>query len=173
MALRTSGRGERLVEGLAENLLREDLHCLDHADAYTAFIEEGWTEDDISGKFERRHRTILKFLRLAHYPQKAKGLIRANREVFTTNLLFYKFVAKNWKTESELLQALREAMNGKTPNPQPLAKMTANLNRLVNSVNRYNELNCKVNGSDETGKITITHKSKDALDKVISLFDED
>jgi len=173
LILRMKGRGERLIEGLAENLLREDLHCLDQADAYAALVEEGWTQDEIAGKFERRRRTILQFLRLARYPQKAKDLIRANREVFTTNLLFNKFVAKNWKSEDELTQALREAVDGKKPKPQAPAKMTANLNRLVKSVNRYNGLNCQVNGSDETGKITITYKSNDALEKIISLFDED
>jgi hypothetical protein len=40
-------------------------------------------------------------------------------------------------------------------------------------VGRYNELGCKVSGNDETGKITITYKSKAALEKIISLFEED
>ncbi len=173
LILRMKGRGERLIEGLAENLLREELHCLDQADAYAALVEEGWTQDEIAEKFERRRRTILQFLRLARYPQKAKDLIRANREVFTTNLLFNKFIAKNWKSEDDLLQALWEAVNGRKPNPQPPARMTANLNRLVKSVNRYNGLNCKVEGDDEAGKISITYKSQAALEKIISLFDED
>jgi ParB family chromosome partitioning protein len=173
LVLRMKGRGDRLVEGLAENLLREDLHCLDQADAYAALVEEGWTEGEIAEKFERRRRTILQFLRLARYPQKAKDLIRANRGVFTTNLLFNKFVAKTWKSDDELLQALKEAVNGKRAQPQPSAKMTTTQNRLVKSVSRYNGLDCQVSGSDESGRITISYKSKAALEKIISLFDED
>ncbi len=173
LVLRMKGRGDRLAEGLAENLLREDLHCLDQADAYAALVEEGWTEGEIAEKFERRRRTILQFLRLARYPQKAKDLIRANREVFTTNLLFNKFVAKNWKSDDELLRALKEAVNGRKPQPQPPAKMTTNQNRLVKSVSRYNGLDCKVSGSDEAGRITIAYKSKAALEKIIALFAAD
>ena len=152
------------------------MHCLDQAEAYAALVEEGWTQEKIAEKFERRRRTILQFLRLARYPQKAKDLIRTNREVFTTNLLFNKFVAKNWKNEGELMQALKEALNGarpKTPPPATLGGPTANLSRLVKSVNRYNGLACKASGGDETGKITITYKSKTALDKIISLFEND
>jgi ParB/RepB/Spo0J family partition protein len=173
LVLRMKGRGERLLEGLSENLHREDLHCLDQAEAYAALVEEGWSEGEIAEKFERRRRTILQFLRLARYPQKAKDLIRANPEVFTTNLLFNKFIARNWKSDDELLEALKEAVNGRKPNPSPPAKLTASQNRLVKSVKRYNGLDCKVMGGDEAGKVTITYKSKTALEKIISLFDED
>jgi ParB/RepB/Spo0J family partition protein len=171
LVLRLNGRGERLVEGLAENLLREDLHCLDLAEAYAALIEEGWTEEEIAGKFERRRRTILQFLRLARYPQKAKDLIRTHGAIFTTHLLFNKFVAKSWKNDNELLQALRETINGRKPQPPP--KITVNQNRLVTSVSRHSEMGCRVSGNDETGKVTITYKSKAALEKIISLFEED
>lgn len=173
LVLRLNSRGERVAEGLAENLLREDLHCLDLAEAYAALIEEGWSEEEIARKFERRRRTILQFLRLARYPQKAKDLIRANMGVFTTHLLFNKFVAKSWKSDSELLQALREMINGRKPQPKQQPKMTANQNRLVTFVGRYNEMGCRVSGNDETGQITITYKSKAALEKIISLFEED
>ncbi|HKX27359.1 MAG TPA: ParB/RepB/Spo0J family partition protein [Blastocatellia bacterium] len=178
LVVRMSGRGERLIEGLAENLLREDLHCLDQADAYAALIEEGWTQEEIAHKFERRRRTILQFLRLARYPQRAKDLIRANRELFTTNLLFNKFIAKNWKSEEELLQAVREVI-GNRPKLQPAAPVTTptdlstNLTRLIALVNRYNGLGCKAKGTDESGKIVITYKSKSALEKILSLFEED
>src|SRR5262249_23288705 len=145
----------------------------DQAEAYAALVEEGWTQEEIAEKFERRRRTILQFLRLARYPQKAKDLIRTNREVFTTNLLFNKFIAKNWKSEGELMQALKEVLNGNKQKPQVSAKTTAKLDRLVKSVNRYNGLACHVTGSDEIGKITITYKSKTALEKVISLFEVD
>jgi ParB/RepB/Spo0J family partition protein len=173
LILRMNGRGERLVEGLAENLLREDLHCLDQAEAYAALIEEGWTESEVAEKFERRRRTILQFLRLARYPQKAKDLIRANREVFTTNLLFNKFIAKTWKSERELMQALKDVLNGAKPKPQAPTPTPRNLDRLMKSVNRYNGLACKVAGSDEAGRITITYKSKSALEKIVSLFEND
>ena len=80
LVLRMAGRGERLAEGLSENLLREDLHALDQAEAYAALLEEGWTQTQLAEKFDRRRRTILQFLRLARFPQAARDLIRAKWE---------------------------------------------------------------------------------------------
>src|SRR5262249_10484825 len=142
-------------------------------EAYAALVEEeGWTEEAIAGKFERRRRTILQFLRLARFPQNAKDFIRANREAFSAYLLFNRFVAKKWKSEKELLQALGEAINGGKTERQPTPKVTANQNRLLKSMSRYDELGCRVSGNDETGRITITYKSKAALEKIISIFEE-
>jgi ParB/RepB/Spo0J family partition protein len=174
LILRMGGRSERLLEGLAENLLREDLHCLDQAEAYAALIEEGWTQEQIAEKFDRRQRTILKFLRLARYPQKARDFIRANRELFTTSLLLNHFVARNWKSENELLRSLREAAGQRSTSARPSrARVTPSQQRLIRSVSRYNGLSCQVSGADEAGKITITYKSKTALEKIIRLFEED
>ena len=44
LVLRLVNRGERLLEGLAENLLREDLHCLDQAEAYAASVQPSSTK---------------------------------------------------------------------------------------------------------------------------------
>jgi ParB/RepB/Spo0J family partition protein len=171
LILRMKGRGERLVEGLAENLLREDLHCLDQADAYAALIEEGWTESQIAEKFERRRRTILQFLRLARYPQPAKDLIRANRDVFSTNLLFNQFIAKTWKSDGELMQALKNALTRARPKAPTPAPTPPNLERLMNAVNRHNGLHCKAAGTEELGKITITYKSRDAFENLLACFE--
>jgi ParB family transcriptional regulator, chromosome partitioning protein len=173
LILRMKGRGERLVEGLAENLLREDLHCLDQAEAYAALVEEGWSQDEIAEKFERRRRTILQFLRLARYPQTAKELIRSNRDVFTTNLLFNKFIAKNWKGDEELMRALREAINGKKPQVAKPAKPSSGFQRLLKSIDRHEGLVCQGKGTDESGKITLRYKDNAALEKLIAVFEKE
>ena len=80
---------------------------------------------------------------------------------------------KNWKSETELLQALKQVTASqklRTPSP---AKPTANLSRLTKAVNRYNGLACKVKGNDEIGRITITYKGKTALEKIVALFEDD
>ena len=162
------------MEGLAENLLREDLHCLDQAEAYAALVEEGWTEAQIADKFDRRRRTVLQFLRLAKYPEKAKLLIRAHRESFTTFLLFNKFVAKSWKSEDVLMQALQQVVAGKEAarNKKEL-RPTREALRLVQSINRYNGLSCKVKGTPESGRMVITYQNRAAFEKVIALFEQD
>jgi ParB family transcriptional regulator, chromosome partitioning protein len=172
LILRMKGRGERLVEGLAENLLREDLHCLDQAEAYAALVEEGWSQDEIAEKFERRRRTILQFLRLARYPQMAKELIRSNRDVFTTNLLFNKFIAKNWKGDEELMRALREAINGKKPQTSKAAKPSTGFQRLLKAISRHEGIAVQGKGTEESGKITLRYKDHPTLERLIAIFEK-
>lgn len=171
LILKLNDRGKRLAEGLAENLFREDLHCLDQAEAYAALVAEGWSEDQISETFERRRKTILQFLRLARYPEKAKSVIRAHQDVFTTYLLFNKFIAKTWKSEEELLQRLEDAVKGKGITKKSAAPPPPAVNRLVRAVQSFNGLKCKVTGNYETGKIVIDYKNQAALDRIIALFE--
>jgi ParB/RepB/Spo0J family partition protein len=172
LILRMNGRGERLIEGLAENLLREDLHCLDQAEAYAALIEEGWTQDEIAEKFERRRRTILQFLRLARYPQEARDYIRLHREQFTTHLLFNKFVAKTWKNNAELMKALHSAIEPRpTVAPVPERKIAPKLEQLTQAIDRHSDLKSQVTGNEKAGKLTIRFQSPEALEKLIALFE--
>jgi ParB/RepB/Spo0J family partition protein len=171
LVLRLPERGQRLAEGLAENLLREDLHCLDQAEAYAALLAEGWSEDQIAETFERRRKTVLQFLRLARYPEKAKKYIRAHKDVFTAYLLFNKFIAKSWKSEAELLEKLREAVAGKRKVPAAKPVATPEFARLARAVQGFNGLRCKVSGSAGAGKLTISFQNRAALQKLIKLFE--
>ena len=172
LVLQLSNRGDRLAEGLAENLLREELHCLDQAEAYASLLEEGWTEAVLAEKFDRRRRTILQFIRLSKYPEGAKKIIRENQAVFTTFLLFNKFVAKKWKSDIELIRALKQVLEKKSTRSRA-QQTTKEGEHLIRTVNRYNGLSCKVNGDANAGKIQISYKTHDALAKIIALFEQD
>lgn len=174
LVLRLGNRGERLAEGLAENLLREDLHCLDQADAYAALLEEGWTETEIAEKFERRRRTILQFLRLSKYPERAKKIIREHQEMFSTFLLFNNFVAKTWKSEDDLIRALKQVVESKSKKKNlPRALLTKEGKRLIQLINRYNGLSSKVTGDNKVGKVVISYKNQVAFEKIIALFEQE
>lgn len=171
LILQLPDRGKRLAEGLAENLFREDLHCLDQAEAYAALVAEGWDETKISQTFERRRKTILQFLRLARYPEKAKALIRKHREVFTTYVLFNKFIAKSWKNDDELLEAMKMEVGGKKPAVKNKEVVVPEAGRLLNALQGVRGLKCRISGNSEAGKIVIDYQSKAALEKIISLFE--
>lgn len=171
LILRLQDRGQRLAEGLAENLFREDLHCLDQAEAYAALLEEGWTETQIAETFERRRKTILQFLRLARYPETAKQFIREHKEIFTAYLLFNKFIAKTWKSEAELLGRLTEVVAGRKTTTVRQATAPKESARLVRAVQNFNGLNCKITGTREAGKIIINYQNAAALEKIIALFE--
>ena len=172
LILQLRDRGQRLAEGLAENLFREDLHCLDQAEAYAALLNEGWSESQIAETFERRRKTILQFIRLARYPDKAKSYIREHKESFTAFVLFNKFIAKSWKSEAELLAKLAEVVEGKKTKAETRLSSTSDTqSRLIKAVHNFNGLKCKVVGRDEEGKITITYTNPAALMKLISMFE--
>lgn len=172
LILRLNDRGKRLAEGLAENLFREDLHCLDQAEAYAALVSEGWTEEQIAETFERRRKTILQFLRLARYPEQAKALIREHKEAFTAYLLFNKFIARTWKSEEELMEKLRAVIKEKkAPKQKPKEALAPEAGRLLRALQSYEGLKCKVTGNNEAGKIVIDYQNRAALEKIIALFE--
>jgi len=172
LTLKLGDRGQRLAEGLAENLFREDLHCLDQAEAYAELLNEGWSETLIAETFERRRKTILQFVRLARYPESAKSYIREHKEVFTAYVLFNKFIAKSWKSENELLTKLAELVEGKKNKGEHRSNVTSEeQNRLIKAIHNINGLKCKVAGRDDEGKITITYSNSVALIKLISMFE--
>lgn len=172
LILRLNDRGKRLAEGLAENLFREDLHCLDQAEAYAALISEGWTEEQIADTFERRRKTILQFLRLARYPKQAKALIREHKEAFTAYLLFNKFIARTWKSEEELMEKLKAVIEEKkAPQQKTRETLAPEADRLIQAFQGYEGLKCKVTGNNEKGKIVIDYQNQAALEKIIALFE--
>lgn len=172
LILRLNDRGKRLAEGLAENLFREDLHCLDQAEAYAALVSEGWTEEQIAETFERRRKTILQFLRLARYPEKAKAFIREHKEAFTAYMLFNKFIARTWKNEEELMDKLKAVIEErKAPQQKPKEALAPEAGRLIRALQSYEGLKCKVTGNNETGKIVIDYQNRAALEKIINLFE--
>jgi ParB/RepB/Spo0J family partition protein len=171
LILRLGSRGQRLAEGLAENLFREDLHCLDQAEAYASLVSEGWTENQIAETFERRRKTILQFLRLARYPPRAKTYIREHKAVFTAYLLFNTFVAKSWKSEAELMASLKEVVEGRKQPPQGNKTVIPEVARLIKAVQSFNGLKCKIAGSNEAGRVVINYQNRAALEKIISLFE--
>ena len=171
LILRLGSRGQRLAEGLAENLFREDLHCLDQAEAYAALVSEGWTENQIAETFERRRKTILQFLRLARYPLRAKTYIREHKEVFTAYLLFNKFIAKSWKSETELMAGLKEVVEGRKQPPRVNKTVIPEVARLIKAVQSFNGLKCKISGSNKAGRVVIDYQNRAALEKIISLFE--
>lgn|GEM_PF-894943 len=95
-----------LVDSLSENILRQNLHCLDAALGYLRLFNQGWTSDDIAAAFERKRDTVMKMLRLARYPKSAQDLIRLYPEKFTSTVLLTKFVAKSWPDDQALVGAL-------------------------------------------------------------------
>lgn len=158
-----------LVDSLSENILRQNLHCLDAALGYLRLLNQGWTPDDIATAFERKRDTVMKMLRLARYPVSAHDIIRLFPEKFTSAILLAKFVAKSWADDHALVTALEDF---------------AALDRRRNLRNTISDhevkdletgltdrgIKAKSRGSKNHGQITLSWSSQDEFNEIAGLF---
>lgn len=163
---------ERIFLGLAENIFRTDMHPLDKAEAYQELMDAGWSAQMLSEKFERRKRTVQGFLRLARFPQKAKGIISKNPDHFTTRLLFNRFLGRAWKDEQELVQALQNVIKGNKNKSETKKVSSSEVIQLAQIASRLAGISCKGSGTVQAGKIVFTWRNQEELDKLNALFGE-
>lgn len=107
---------------LSENLLRKDLHCLETATGYNNLFNLGWSREKISTKYGKADRTISMYLKMADWSQKAKDLIFANPDIFTTRNLMQKIACRAFKTEEDLLFALSKLLEQTKPTEKKISK---------------------------------------------------
>lgn len=78
----------RIVLGLVENLMREDLPPIDIAFAYSKLIELGYTQEDLAQTFKCHRKTIQRYLSLTTWHQPAIDILKRHPRLFSTNFLF-------------------------------------------------------------------------------------
>jgi ParB family transcriptional regulator, chromosome partitioning protein len=78
----------RIVYGLIENLLREDLTPIDIGVAYSKLIDLGATQDELARTFGCHKKTIQRYLSLTAWPQAAIDILRQHPRLFSTDFLF-------------------------------------------------------------------------------------
>jgi ParB/RepB/Spo0J family partition protein len=171
MLVRADTPADITFMGLAENIFRSEMHPLDKAEAYQELVEAGYSAQVLSEKFERKKRTMQGFLRLARFPEKAKAVIRSSPDHFTTRLLFNRFLGKKWDSEAELVQALRQVIEGRRDNGATTRKVVSEeASQLEQFVTRQVGVTCKASGTPESGRLVFTWKSKEELDILNKLF---
>ena len=97
----------RVELALAENILRENLHCLDIANGYQQLSELGWTKEKLMETFGKTHRTISTYIKMASWPTEAKKIIKEHQSTFSTRLLVHQIACKKYTTEEKLLETIK------------------------------------------------------------------
>ncbi|MGH9838453.1 MAG: ParB/RepB/Spo0J family partition protein [Blastocatellia bacterium] len=174
--LKEYNAAERVSAGLTENLVRQDLSCIDVAEGYASLRKEGWSEEEIAARFERGQRTIHRYLVIASWPDDIKQSMRKYPDVFTTRTIFNQFVSRGFKNEGDL----RQAVNGK------LAKaLEPGAEKLKNAKNRRSQIKAvgaglaeklklpvAVKGDEQKGTIAISYQNREELEKIIRIIQE-
>jgi ParB/RepB/Spo0J family partition protein len=107
---------DNIGAALAENLNREDLHCLDVADGYKKLLLHGWQEDELAHHFCRDVRTVRHYLKMADWQENTKALLRSHPDKFSTRVIMRNFAYKKFASMAELNQAIQEIINPKKIN---------------------------------------------------------
>jgi ParB/RepB/Spo0J family partition protein len=92
----------RIVYGLIENLLREDLAPIDIGFAYSKLLDLGATQDELARTFGCHKKTIQRYQSLTTWPQAAIEILREHPRLFSTDFLF-NGISRDILSDSDLL----------------------------------------------------------------------
>lgn len=150
-----SNNGDNIGAALAENLNREDLHCLDIAGGYHELVNAGWSEDDLAKHYCRDVRTIRHYLKMADWADEIKDTIRKNPSVLSTRVVMRQLAYKKYSSPSDLKLALRRILS-------PKAKLDA---KKTKAVAKAASVDVKTNAKHGVDKKAIKTSLNDYLAK--------
>jgi ParB family transcriptional regulator, chromosome partitioning protein len=171
---------ERISIGLTENLVRQDLHCIDVAEGYAELHRNGWSEELIAERFERGQRTIHRYLLIAAWPEDVKLQIRQHPEIFSTRVIFNQFVSRGFADENDLRQAVEHKIASATNllqkksaqkrSASPLYELTNETKQSVKILEDKLQAGVKVKNSDGKGKIEISYQGSEDLMRILQIL---
>lgn len=174
--LKEYNSAERISAGLTENLVRQDLNCIDVAEGYAALRKEGWSEEEIGARFERGQRTIHRYLVIASWPEDVKQAMRKYPDVFTTRVIFNQFVSRSFKSENDLREAVHSKMSkALEPGAEKLkgsGRQRTNVKAAVSSLTEKLRLPVNIKGTDHQGKIMISYQNQEELERIVRIIRE-
>jgi len=174
--LKEYSHAERVSTGLTENLIRQDLNCIDVAEGYATLRKEGWSEEEIAARFERGQRTIHRYLVIASWPEDVKHSMRKYPDVFTTRAIFNQFVSRSFKSETDLREAvnskLAKALEPGAEKLKRLTKLKLEVRATASTLSERLKLPVAIKGNDQQGKITISYRNREEMEKIIRIIQE-
>jgi ParB family transcriptional regulator, chromosome partitioning protein len=157
----------RVAEGLAENLLREELHFTDVAAGYRELIRHGWTKDQIAEEFEKNEKTVRRYLAVAEWPADVLARIRQLPEIFTVRAVFNNLVNRHFPSHDALRDAVEEIIS-----PQAaVVKRAGRLDAIKVRMEERLRMKISLKGTEEQGELKIRYKSKEELERLRAMLE--
>jgi ParB family chromosome partitioning protein len=169
--LKQYDQAARVSVGLTENLMRQDLHCIDVAEGYAELRKNGWSEEQIAERFERGQRTIHRYLLIASWPADVKTQIRQHADIFSTRVIFNQFVSRSFANHQELRQAVKAKIAAGThtraaKTDQVSDQTLSTLHILSDKL----QTNIKIKPSGEKGRLEIGYRNQEELQRILALL---
>lgn len=178
--LKQYGEGDRISIGLTENLVRQDLHCIDVADGYAELHRSGWSETEIADRFERGQRTVHRYLIIAAWPESVKNEIRKHPEIFTTRVIFNNFVSRSFADDHELQAAVEARIAASQPKQieeetntkmtLKIPKLSAEMRRGVTVLADKLQTAVKIKTSGGRGRLEIGFGDEEELRRILEMI---
>lgn len=178
--LKQYGEGDRVSIGLTENLVRQDLHCIDVADGYAELRRAGWTEEEIADRFERGQRTIHRYLLIAAWPETVKQLIRKYPDIFTTRVIFNNLVSRGFASEAELQAAVEAKIAASlisttellknTDEAKAAVKLTPEVRRGVKVLADKLQTGVRIKSSGGRSRLEIGFATENELQRILAML---
>jgi hypothetical protein len=123
---------------LMENLAREDLSVLDQAEGYARLRQDGESQKSLAVRAGKDRSSIVRFLKIASWPEEAKSMIRAHESLFGRTLLFD--IARQSLTGEQIIARLKAAIEGKPITaPSKFDRMLKRVEQVFNENNYSND----------------------------------
>lgn len=170
---------ERVITGLAENMLRKGLHAFDIADGYRRLLVAGWGQAQICEYFDRDRKHVQRYLKLAEYPEEIKRKARDYPAVFSARVLLNDFAAKSFTTE-KLVDAIEKRIAVAKAQGQGIADQKSRKKSVGQTAyekkqsQKYSKkLSLQINwrGSEEQGTVSIRYRNADELKQLLAKLD--
>ena len=186
--IRTADDQAMLELALVENIQRKDLNPIDIAISYQRMIEEcGFTQEKLADRVGKERSTVTNFLRLLKLPEELqlglrKGLITMGHakallsidDINDQKYLFERIMSEGLSVR-EVEEIASEMKNAGNPDKKKkkTKKKDNTYAELENKLNSFFESKVKFNRTDKgNGKIVISFKDDQDLERIISLFDK-
>lgn len=164
---------DRVAIGLTENILREDLNCIDIAEGYAKLIENGWSEEQIANHYERGTRTIHRYLIIASWPEDVKEMMREYPDVFSTRVIFNQFVSRGFKSNEELRAAVTAKIKttiGKDSAAETQSLPENKVQELAKDLTQQMKMKIGIKGNTQKGRIVIDYRNAEEMERVVALI---
>ena len=175
--LKCYSEAERVSIGLTENLVRQDLHCIDVAEGYAELRRNGWSEEEIADRFERGQRTVHRYLLIASWPESVRHQIRQHPDIFTTRVIFNQFVSRGFANDTELQAAVEarivtaQAKNlASTTNAKQVINISPSAARDVKVLSDKLQTAVKVKTNGGKGRLEIGFTDESELQRILQVL---
>lgn len=171
---------------VVENLLRQDLNCLEQANAFSRLSRDfGLTQEQIGQRTGVSRASVTNYLRILRLPESVRQYLADGRLGFSEARVLLQLsdpkqieqIANSAASAQLSVTALQQlvsdailANEGKRPEPPPLRPIDANVRAAQVELEQILGVRVKINDRKGHGKIVIEYSNLDDFDRVMEIL---